>query len=114
MKHKKSIIAGALVLAFLLLAGGLGLLSLNMTTVGMPAGGLDSGKVTPGQILSVVMLASSIAALVMLLVWVGRTAFEVIDSDEPFASPEELLQARLAHGEITYQEFEQQRHALNP
>jgi hypothetical protein len=44
----------------------------------------------------------------------GRTAFQVIDSDEPFTSPEENLQARLAHGEITYEEFEQQRHALLP
>ena len=63
------------------------------------------------QIFMLVVFALSIAALVSLALWIGRNVFG-IENTAVFEGPAEILRLRFAKGEITREQFDEMRLAL--
>ena len=100
------VLGGAWVIA---LGGGNGILPAKMMS---PNLNLDSWATVLTQLFMLVIFALSIAAVVSLVLWLGRSAFGIAERPALSESPEGILKMRFAKGEITRDQFNEMRHVL--
>lgn len=120
MKNNVWISIALILLVIVILLGGTWMMAQNGTVLQMPMmqgmmggymAGMDPWAIALMQILTLVVFGLSIAAIVLFVLWVVQKVFG-IPLDQERVSPDEVLQMRLAKGEISREQFEEIKKVL--
>jgi len=116
MKRNQWMPIGLILLAIGIVLGGAWIMASTRVT-GMPMMTFGSNAMMSGwtgtlmPIVMLVVFALSVAAVVSLALWIGRTVFGIEDT-VVFETPDQVLKLRFAKGEITREQFNEMHETL--